>query len=165
MEHLGEWITIFRSAETDAESEAARIADRLHAAGIDSRQAGDDTPGVVTGTWEVRVAPENAARAESVIAGFSPDTAPQGDASHALDLVTIFSSQNVDAESEALAMQSVLEANGIPALLSGTPQIPSFPFKVQVPKDRIADAERVLAEARAAGPAAAEEAEAQSEIP
>lgn len=163
MENQGEWVTIFRSAETDAESEAARVVDRLQAAGIDAQQTGDETPGVVTGTWEVRVLAGDASRAESIVAGFDPEEAPEGDASHALDLVTIFSSQNVDAESEALAVQAVLEASGISTVLVGTPQIPSLPFEVQVARDRVAEAERVLAEARAAGPAAAEEAEARTE--
>jgi hypothetical protein len=45
----------------------------------------------------------------------------------------------------------------------GTPQIPALEFQVQVPKSRLEEAERVLAEARAAGPEAAAEAEQEGE--
>ncbi len=85
------------------------------------------------------------------------------DPSHDLDMVTLFSSLNHDAEMEANAIHSVLEANGVPSIVVGTPQIPSFEFQVQVPKARLEEAERVLAEAREAGPEAAVEAEQAGE--
>ena len=85
------------------------------------------------------------------------------DPSHALDLVTLFSSSNHDAEMEANAIHGVLEANGIPSLVVGTPQIPSLEFQVQVPMAHIEEAGRVLSEAREAGPTAAVEAERASE--
>ena len=87
------------------------------------------------------------------------------DPSHDLDMVTLFSSLNHDAEMEANAIHSVLEANGIPSIVVGTPQIPAFEFQVQVPRERLEEAERVLAEAQEAGPAAAAEAEQASEEP
>lgn len=83
--------------------------------------------------------------------------------SHALDMVTLFSSSNHDAELEANAIHSVLEANDIPSIVVGTPQIPSLEFQVQVPAAMVPDAQRVLDEARAAGPAAALEAEEATE--
>lgn len=83
--------------------------------------------------------------------------------SHDLDMVTVFSSMNHDAEMEANAIHGVLEANGIPSMVVGTPQIPVFEFQVQVPKTRLEEAERVLADAREAGPEAAAEAEQQGE--
>src|SRR5436853_7128845 len=76
------------------------------------------------------------------------------DPSHALDLVTLFSSANHDAEMEANAIHGVLESNGIPSLVVGAPQIPSLEFQVHVPRAHFEEAERVLADARAAGPAA-----------
>ena len=85
------------------------------------------------------------------------------DPSHDLDMVTLFSSMNHDAEMEANAIHGVLEANGVPSMVVGTPQIPAFEFQVQVPKARLEEAERVLAEAREAGPAAAVEAEQAGE--
>jgi len=87
----------------------------------------------------------------------------QFDPSHDLDMVTLFSSLNHDAEMEANAIHSVLEANGVPSIVVGTPQIPAFEFQVQVPRARLEEAERVLAEAREAGPAAAMEAEQAGE--
>jgi len=83
--------------------------------------------------------------------------------SHDLDMVTVFSSMNHDAEMEANAIHGVLEASGIPSIVVGTPQIPAFEFQVQVPKSRLEEAERVLAEAQEAGPEAAAEAEQESE--
>ena len=85
------------------------------------------------------------------------------DPSHDLDMVTLFSSLNHDAELEANAIHGVLEANGIPSMVVGTSQIPSLEFQVQVPQSRLEEAERVLAEAREAGPAAAVEAEQAGE--
>jgi hypothetical protein len=87
----------------------------------------------------------------------------QVDASHDFDLVPVFRSENHDAEMEAMAVQGVLEANGIPAVLVGPSTIPSLEFQVQVPQSRLEDAERALAEARAAGADAALEAERQTE--
>ena len=85
------------------------------------------------------------------------------DTSHDLDLVPFFSSSNHDAEMEAMSIHAILQANGIPSVLVGTSQIPSLEFQVQVPRATLADAERAVAEARAAGPEAAEEAEKASE--
>ena len=85
------------------------------------------------------------------------------DPSHDLDLVPLFASSNHDAKMEAEAIHGLMQANGIPSIIVGAPQIPSLDFQVQVPKARLEEAERVLAEARAAGPAAAAEAEQASE--
>ncbi len=80
-----------------------------------------------------------------------------------LDSVTVFSSSNHDAEMEATAVQSMLQSNGIDAMLVGTSMIPSLEFQVQVPRSEVDAAARFIAEARAAGPEAAAEAEAASE--
>jgi hypothetical protein len=89
---------------------------------------------------------------------------PRADASHDLDLVALFSSSNHDAEMEAMAVHTVLQANGIPSVLVGPSVIPSLEFEVRVPRDLAEDAQRVLNEARAAGPEAAVEAQqAESE--
>ncbi len=85
------------------------------------------------------------------------------DVSSDLDMVTLFSSSNVDAEMEAASIHAMLEANGIPSVVVGASVIPSLEFQVQVPRARAAEAERVLEEAREAGPDAAAEAEAASE--
>src|SRR5689334_16611428 len=80
-----------------------------------------------------------------------------------LEMVPFFSSSNHDAEQEALAIHSVLEAAGIPSVVVGPSVIPSLEFRVEVPRRHLEEAERIVAEARAAGPSAAEEAEAASE--
>ncbi len=85
------------------------------------------------------------------------------DPSHELDMVTLFSSSNHDAEMEAMAIRGIMDANDIPAVVMGTSTLPVLSFEVQVPRDRLEEAQRVLAEAQAAGPAAAAEAEAASE--
>jgi hypothetical protein len=155
-----EFVTVFRSAETDAESEAIRVRDKFLENGITAMLAGDETPGVVVGTFEVRVPAFDKDRAERIVSAGIPEEdelkVNEESTSHDLDLVPIFSSQQHDAESEALAIRSVLEANGIPCFLVGSPQIPSLPFEIRVPKSRAQEAKRILEEARQSG--ASEEA-------
>jgi hypothetical protein len=85
------------------------------------------------------------------------------DVSHELDMVTLFNSSNHDAEMEAMAIHGILQASGIPSVLVGASTLPILSFEVQVPKEDLEEAQRVIAEAQAAGPAAAAEAEAASE--
>ena|ERR1700692_3291292 len=86
------------------------------------------------------------------------------DPSSDLDMVTVFSSSNHDAEMEATNVQSMLQSNGIDAMLQGPHMIPSLEeFQVLVPRNQADEATRLIAEARAAGPSAAAEAEAASE--
>ncbi len=85
------------------------------------------------------------------------------DPSHDLDMVTLFSSMNHDAEMEANAIHGLLEANDIPSIVVGTQAIPTFEFQVQVPRAQLEQAERVLADAQEAGPAAALEGEQAGE--
>jgi len=85
------------------------------------------------------------------------------DPSSSLDLAPVFRSCNIDAELEAENIHAILEANGVPSLVRGDRVIPSLEFQVLVPRANLEEAERLLAEARAAGPAAADEAEASSE--
>ena len=88
---------------------------------------------------------------------------PAVNPSHDLDMVTIFESLNVDAEMEADLIHGILEANGIPSIMV-RPAYPSLgSFYVQVPRSAVDDARRAIAEAQAAGPQAADEAEAESE--
>ena len=82
---------------------------------------------------------------------------------HENEMVTLFSSINHDAEMEALEIQSLLKANGIDSVVVGSSTIPAVEFQVQVERSQLEAAEKVLADAREAGPAAAEEAEAASE--
>jgi len=84
------------------------------------------------------------------------------DISHALDMVPVYESQTVDAEMEADMICGVLADAGIAAVLSRS-QFPSFGVSVHVPSARLAEAQRLIAEAQAAGPEAADEAERDSE--
>jgi len=92
-----------------------------------------------------------------------PEQPELGDPSDELDLVTVFSSDRHDAEMEALAVKGVLDAAGIFAVVAGASVIPSLPFEVRVPRERLEEALRVIAESQAAGPSAAEEAERSTE--
>jgi hypothetical protein len=95
---------------------------------------------------------------------FLPESEPESvDISHKLDMVPVFSSSNHDGEMEAMNVHAILEANGIESLMVGPSTIPSLEFQVQVSKGDLETAQRLLAEAQEAGPAAAAEAEAASE--
>src|SRR5215831_8597151 len=83
--------------------------------------------------------------------------------SHALDMVTLWSSNTVAAEIEADMIRGVLESNGIPVLVVGASQYPNLPFEVKVPRGRLKEAEQLIEQAQASGPEAASEAEAESE--
>ena len=79
-------------------------------------------------------------------------------------MVPLYFSQTVEAESEAEVLRGVLESNGIPATLSGSPPLyPNLGILIYVPKNRLEDAQRLIEEQRQAGPEAAAEAEANSE--
>jgi len=78
--------------------------------------------------------------------------------------VPVFSSSNHDAEMEALTIQGILEASQIPTMLVGPHMLPNLDFQVHVPEHLLAEAQGIIEEARNAGPKAAEEAEAQTEI-
>jgi hypothetical protein len=81
---------------------------------------------------------------------------------HALDMVTL-PGGSVSSESEADMIRGVLEAGGIPSLVNSAAQYPNFGFEVRVPRGRLVEAAQLLEQARAAGPSAAAEAEAQTE--
>jgi len=78
-------------------------------------------------------------------------------------LAPVFSSSNHDAEMEALTIKGILEASGVPAMVVGPHVLPNLEFQVQVPEHMLAEAQRLIDEARAAGPQAAIEAEAAGE--
>jgi hypothetical protein len=85
------------------------------------------------------------------------------DTSHDLDMVSLFSSQTIEAEAEADVIRGILDANGIPTIVVRAMGLPSLGFEVQVPQGRLEEARRLIAEQQAAGPEAAAEAEAATE--
>jgi len=84
------------------------------------------------------------------------------DISHDLDMVPVFSSSSVDSEVEGDLICGVLANTGIPAVLSRSP-LPNTGVSVRVPRAQLEEAQRLIAEAQAAGPEAAAEAERASE--
>ena len=82
--------------------------------------------------------------------------------SHELDMVPLYFSQTIEAESEAEVFRGILDSNGIPATVTGS-IYPPLGFLIYVPRGRLEEARRLIAEQRAAGPEAAAEAEAESE--
>jgi hypothetical protein len=85
--------------------------------------------------------------------------------SHALDMVTLWTSDagTVTAEMEADNIRGVLESNDIPVMVVGASQYPNLGFEVKVPRGKLKEAEELIEQAEAAGPEAANEAEAESE--
>jgi len=85
------------------------------------------------------------------------------DPSHDWDMATLYRSQGVDAEMEADVIRGLLDSNGIPSIMVRAMGYPPLGFEVQVPQARMEEAMRLIAEAQAAGPEAASEAERASE--
>jgi hypothetical protein len=83
--------------------------------------------------------------------------------SHSLDTVALYRSSTVDAEFEADIIRGLLDSHGIPSLMQRAMGYPSLGFEVLVPRGNLREAERIVEEAKAAGPAAAMEAEQASE--
>lgn len=149
-----------------AEEDATAIAQLLSDAGISAKLMDDSAPGVPQGVWEVGVAAEDSARADALIARHPlEDEVADPDESHDLDMVTVFRSApgTAGADSEALTVKGLLEAADIPAVLVGDARFPNLSEHVRVPALQAAEARRVIAEALAEGPEAADEEEAESE--
>jgi hypothetical protein len=153
-----EFITVFRSGDPTAEVDATAARECLTQAGMQAILLGDDAPGVIEGTWEVRVPMPDRARAEAILEARPSEPAdesemPKEGLSHNLDFVTLFSSPANGAESEAILIQSILESNGIPCVMISGSQYPSLGFEVRVPKSRLEEAVALVEEARQSGAA------------
>lgn len=159
-------VTVFRSADTSAQEDASAIAQLLNDAGIPARLLDDSAPGVPEGAWEVCVAQADSARADAFIATHPlEDEFANPDESPDLDMVTVFRSAGTQTESEALNVKGLLDAAGIAAVTIADTRFPNLSQHVQVSRSHAAEACRVIAEALAAGPEAADEAETESERP
>ncbi len=66
-------------------------------------------------------------------------------------------------EMETLTVQQLLESNGIKTMLVGDSPLPNFAEEIRVVAEDAERARQLIADALAAGPAGAEEAEAESE--
>ncbi len=158
-------VVVFRSADETAGEDAAKVQELLKEQSVPAELADDSAPGVPAGAWEVRVAPEDQARAEELIARFQPDDEfANVDASENLDEVTVFrAGAGAPSEMEAASVQALLEANGISAVVVDDARFPNLGQEVRVPKEHVNAAKQAIADALAAGPAGAEEAEAAGE--
>jgi hypothetical protein len=158
-----ELVTVFRSADPDAEEQASVVRDMLAKTGIASEILDDSAPGVPEGAFEVRVPQPLQDRAEELISAQKDFTPEALNLSHDLDMVTVFISEAPDAEMLSMQLRSILEAQGIPSVLVSGSVFPSLPFEVRVPKGRLEEARRAIAAAEEAGPSAAEEGEREFE--
>ena len=142
-------VTVYRSMDATAKDDCDVIVDILTAEGLSPVILDDSAPGVPEGTFEVQVPADQLQKAEQLIAE-NPlaDEVEQVDDSSDLDLETIFHADGTLAEVESMEIKNLLEANG------------TMSFEVRVARDQVERAREVLNEAQAAGPAAAEEAEA-----
>ena len=95
--------------------------------------------------------------------GIEPEPPEEVDTSEDLDLVTVFYSEAHDAQIRAQLIRGLLEAGGIPAVVVEATPLPNLPSEVRVPKARLDEAQRLIAESESAGPRGAEEAEELSE--
>ncbi len=147
--------------DADAKENCEEIIDLLEDAGLEAVLRDDSAPGVPEGVFEVQVPTADAARAEQLIAEDPPeDEVEVVDPSSELDLETIASAAS---EMEATSLTKLLESNGIAAVLVGNSVLPNLAFEVRVARDQADRARRLIAEAENTGPAAAEEAELESE--
>jgi hypothetical protein len=159
-----ETVTVFRSADPSAESDATAVLNLLKAHGIAASLIDDKAPGVPQGAYEVHVAAADQAPAEALISTHPiEDEFSNPDESSDLDMVTVFRSAGSGTESEAMVVQGLLESNGVEALLMADSRFPNLSEHVRVPRNQVTDAKRLIANALAAGSAGAEEAEAGSE--
>jgi hypothetical protein len=157
----GNFVTVYRSADHDAKRDAAKVREHLAEHGLNPVVFDDETPGVVQGSCEVRVAEAEVPHAESLLAAYDPDAPQLADPSSDLDTVPIVSMMGATGEIEAMGVKSVLDAAGIPNVLIGDSTLPNLEFHIRVPQSEVERARLVLSEAQAAGPAAAAEAQQQ----
>jgi Putative prokaryotic signal transducing protein len=163
-----EMATAFRSADESAEDDAQAIRDLLESEGIQAVLLDDSAPGVPEGVWEVQVPAADASRAEKLIAeaALPEQDMTDLDVSPQLATETVFrASAGTTAELEAMAVKSVLESNGVAALMVGDSVLPNLAFEVRVAAEHAQRARELIAEAEAAGPQAADEAEQSGEMP
>lgn len=147
--------------DATAKEDCEIIADVLTAEGLSPIILDDSASGVPEGAFEVQVPADQLQKAEKLIADQPlPDDVEEVDDSSDLDLETIFHADGTLAEVESMEIKNLLEANGIAAFVVGNSVLPTMSFELRVARDQVERAREVLSEAEAAGPRAAEEAEA-----
>ena len=164
MNNQAEWVVVFRSMDSSARQDAQEALDVLREAGFDAELLDDSGADAPPGSYSVRVPARDEAAALAALDAAGEDAPPAGpgDPSDSMDLVTVFEGQSTTAELEAMSIEAVLKANGVPCVVQSASEIPTLPFEVLVPKRYVERALALLAEARAAGPEAAEQAQADA---
>ena len=163
-----ELTTVYRSADDDARESAEAIRDLLAGEGLNPELLDDSAPGVPEGAYVVQVPAPQAARAEELIgsARLPEDELIAVNDSADLNAETVFSAPaGTTAELEAMSVQSILEGAGIATIMVGDAVLPNLPFEIRVAKDQAEKARQLIEEAKASGPAAAEEAAAETAGP
>jgi hypothetical protein len=158
-------VTVYRSMDAGAKEDCETLVDLLREEGISAVMLDDDSPGVVKGTFEVRVPARDAARAEKLIAENPlPDDVEEVDNSDGLDLETVFHVEGSGglAEMQAQNVKNLLESNGIAAILVGDSVLPNLPFEIRVAREQADLARRLIADAEESGPIEPDEVEKQS---
>jgi hypothetical protein len=154
-------ITVYRSTDMNAEQDAQAVRNLLVRNGLEAQLVDDNTPGVASGSFAVQVPEAQAEQAQSLVAEVAKDDAT--DTSSDFDMLVLRETVGATGEMEALSIKAILDASGIPNVVIGNSTLPNLSFFVQVPRTELERAEAVIAEAQAAGPAAAVEAERESE--
>ena len=157
--------TVYRSADANAETDTTAVKNLLIKAGLNPVLVDDTVPGVVSGTWEVRVPSEEVSYAEEMIAQIDQEEPGAPDPSADFDLVAVATTEGALSEMEAISIQSILDSNGITAVVVGASTLPNLGFEVRVAEAELERARQMIAEAQAAGPAGAVEAESATEPP
>src|SRR4051794_24637739 len=119
MVNQGDLVTVYRSADSNAEEDASAVQDVLARNELHPVLLDDSVPGVVSGSWEVRVPSQEVNTAEQLIATLDQDDPGKPDPSADLDSVTIAELQGTTGEIEAMGIKSILDASGIPSVLIG----------------------------------------------
>jgi len=151
---------VYRSGDPSAKGEAEAAQELLTKAGIRSILLGDDAPGVVEGSWEVRVPAADRERAEKLVdaPGLAEEERERDEEevseaglSHDLDFVNLATFDGTQADLEATLLKAALEGSDIPVMVVGSAQIPSLGFEVRVPKTRLEEALTLMASADQSG--------------
>jgi hypothetical protein len=153
-------VTVYRSMDATAKEDCESLLDLLNERGISAAIVDDDTPGVVEGTFEVRVPSADAAKAEKLIQENPlPDEVEEVDPSSNLDVETVFHAEGSGplAEMQAMNVKNLLESNGISAIQTGDSVLPNLPFEVKVARENADRARRLINDAESSGPVTADE--------
>ena len=123
-----ELVTVFRSADPDAEEQAGLVQEILAQASIHAEIADDSASGVPAGVFEVRVSAARQAEAEQLIEAQRDTTMNVMDFSHDLDMASVFISDAADAEMLATQIRSILDARNVPSVMVERLRIPEPAF-------------------------------------